>query len=144
MPHESPVPDAAVPPAPPSPTPEPEVSIAWGTGHLSDKSTIQFRFMHTSRSLRIAPKEKLTIGRVDHGNPSQPDVDLVPYGALENGVSRLHASLEMRNDTLLICDLGSSNGTFVNNLRLPPHQPHLLRDGDEVRFGKLVAYLHFT
>lgn len=124
--------------------PVPDNIIAWGTGHLSDKSTVQFRFMHTGRSLRITPKEKLIIGRVDQGNPSQPDVDLMPYGALENGVSRLHASLEMRNDTLLICDLGSSNGTFVNNLRLPAHQPHLLRDGDEVRFGKLVAHLHFT
>lgn len=144
MTQEAPLPQVAAPPAPSIPTPEPEAGITWGTGHLSDKSTIQFRFMHTSRSLRIAPKEKLTIGRVDQGNPSQPDVDLVPYGALENGVSRLHASLEMRNDTLLICDLGSSNGTFVNNIRLPAHQPHLLRDGDEVRFGKLVAYLHFT
>lgn len=142
--QEAPAPKVAVPPAASAPTLEPEASITWGTSHLSDKSTIQFRFMHTSRSLRIAPKEKLIIGRVDHGNPSQPDVDLVPYGALENGVSRLHASLEMRNDTLLICDLGSSNGTYVNNLRLPPHQPHLLRDGDEVRFGRLVAHLHFN
>jgi hypothetical protein len=118
--------------------------ITWGTAHLTNKSTIQLRFIHTSRSIQLTPTERLTIGRVDQSSATQPDIDLMPYGALENGVSRIHASLEIRHDTLIICDLGSSNGTFVNNLRLPAHQPHLLRDGDEVRFGKLVAYLHFT
>jgi pSer/pThr/pTyr-binding forkhead associated (FHA) protein len=129
---------------PSEPVQEPIRPITWGTAHLTNKSTIQLRFMDTNRSIELTPAEKLIIGRADQTSATQPDIDLMPYGALENGVSRIHASLEMRHDTLVICDLGSSNGTYVNNLRLPAHQPHLLRDGDEVRFGKLVAYLHFA
>jgi len=39
--------------------------------------------------------------------------------------------------------VGSSNGTFLNGQRLVPNQPRVLRDGDEVRFGKLVAHIYF-
>lgn len=119
-------------------------SAVWGTAQLTHKSTVHLRFLHTDRILDLPISGKVVIGRADPSSASQPDIDLVPFGALQHGVSRLHASIELRYDSLIICDLGSSNGTYVNNLRLPPHQPHLLRDRDEIRFGMLAAYLVFN
>lgn len=136
--------EAAVPSASPTPLPsEASRPPIWSTAQLTSKSSIRLRFPDTARSIELPHSDKLVVGRVDQGSSAQPDIDLVPYGALEHGVSRFHASFEVRHDTLIICDLGSSNGTYVNNLRLPPHQPHLLRDGDEIRFGKLVTHVHF-
>ncbi len=51
-------------------------------------------------------------------------------------VSRRHAEIEISNATLLISDLGSTNGTFVNGERID--QPRELRDGDEIRIGAVV------
>ncbi len=54
-------------------------------------------------------------------------------------VSRIHASIERQEEGCYLTDLGSTNGTFVNNKRLEPHERRLLRDGDRVSFAA-IAY----
>ena len=49
--------------------------------------------------------------------------------------SRQHAELRLAGGNVAVVDLGSTNGTFVNNNRLQAHQPFLLQSGDEIRFG---------
>lgn len=68
----------------------------------------------------------------------EPVIDLTPYEAHENGVSRLHAALYRMGEVLAIADMGSSNGTFVNDRRISPQQPHILCAGDVVRLGNLA------
>lgn len=53
-------------------------------------------------------------------------------------VSRHHAEIRPAGDGFLVADLGSTNGTKVNEARVTEHH---LRDGDEVRFGNTV--MHF-
>ncbi len=50
-------------------------------------------------------------------------------------VSRLHAEFRADPEKLELVDLGSTNGTFVNSVRLAPNQPRRLEPGDELRFG---------
>lgn len=52
---------------------------------------------------------------------------------VDPSVSRSHAELEMRRDSLIVRDLDSSNGTFVNGERV---QVRTLAVGDIVAFGK--------
>ncbi|MEJ2590597.1 MAG: FHA domain-containing protein [Candidatus Thiodiazotropha sp.] len=49
-------------------------------------------------------------------------------------LSRRHAHIFVRDDNLMIEDLGSTNGTFVSDTRLDEHA-RILRDGDSVAFG---------
>src|SRR5258708_28915334 len=59
--------------------------------------------------------QELLLGRFTPDNHVEPRLDLTSYGALEGGVSRLHATLRrtaMRR--LEILDLGSTNGTWLN------------------------------
>ncbi|CAE8629183.1 unnamed protein product [Polarella glacialis] len=53
------------------------------------------------------------------------------------GISRMHACLTfLRGGTQpRLKDLGSSNGTFVNNTRLSPNVPQALAHGDTVQFS---------
>ena len=53
------------------------------------------------------------------------------------GVSRRHARLTQEGDGYVLEDLGSSNGTFVNDERLAA--PRRLKSGDEVKLGQSVA-----
>lgn len=50
-------------------------------------------------------------------------------------ISRRHAAFLLKEDALWVQDLKSSNGTFVNDLRI--EQDKLLKDGDIVQFASL-------
>jgi len=52
-------------------------------------------------------------------------------------VSRKHCILVMRDNRMLIQDLKSRNGTFVNDKRLPSDKAKVLKPGDILRIGKL-------
>ncbi len=55
------------------------------------------------------------------------------------GVSRRHARLDGNGSQYTLTDLGSSNGTFVNNAMLTPNSPILVQPSDSVRFGQRVS-----
>ncbi|MDH5508497.1 MAG: FHA domain-containing protein [Anaerolineae bacterium] len=96
--------------------------------------------LHIVRTGQILPligREEYTIGRVSEGQSILPDIDLTPYEAFTLGVSRLHATLKITNDALSIIDLGSSNGTRVNNLKITPHKEHSVNHGDIIALGQL-------
>jgi pSer/pThr/pTyr-binding forkhead associated (FHA) protein len=64
-----------------------------------------------------------------------PDIDL--SGVADSDiVSRVHADIRVEGDTFYLEDLGSSNGTYVNNLLLQMGDRHRLRPGDRIAFGK--------
>mgnify|MGYP005861603671 CR=1 FL=1 len=96
--------------------------------------------MSERQALRI--DEEVIMGRVDHHTDFLPDVNLSRFGAWEKGVSRLHAAIRRRGDALVLVDLGSTNGTFLNDERLAPRQAQQLRDGDRIRLGlcEMVIY----
>lgn len=55
-------------------------------------------------------------------------------------VSRKHATLEMRGTSYVIQDLGSTNGTFVNETRVSGIQ--VLNPGDTVSFGENITLMY--
>lgn len=113
----------AMPAAPPMPV----VLNNWVTLHLLD----------TGQVLPLAERNEFTLGRISEGQPIMPDIDLSPYQAYARGVSRLHAVLKRETTHVFIMDLGSSNGTFVNGKRLPPHVDYTIANGDVIALGKL-------
>ncbi|XP_023317660.1 titin homolog isoform X3 [Trichogramma pretiosum] len=59
-------------------------------------------------------------------------------------VSKFHAEIEAQSHhgTIFIRDLKSSNKTRINNSKLRPECNYQLKNGDEVRFGTVLAKLH--
>ncbi len=53
-------------------------------------------------------------------------------------VSRRHAEISYANGQYVLHDLGSTNGTFVNEVPVTPGSVYILKEGDLLRFGKLV------
>lgn len=60
----------------------------------------------------------------------------------DDGVSRHHAHLQREPRGWLLTDEGSTNGTYVNGQRLPPHEPYLLRAGDRIALGSAVLAVY--
>jgi len=115
----------------------------WGTARFNQTSSIVIHVRDNTDPIMLQPARRTVLGRADSASTQKPDLDLTPYGALEKGVSRIHAAIERSEDTLTLVDMGSANGTHLNGQRLIPDQPRVLRDGDEIRLGKLVAHVYF-
>ena len=57
-------------------------------------------------------------------------------------ISRRQAQILPREDTFFIEDLGSTNGTFVNGIRL--NQPMALNHGDTIEFGDTIRLRYWA
>lgn len=82
-------------------------------------------------------KDVVLLGRESVPDNVFPEIDLTPDDP-EGYVSRRHAQIQRQDKHYTIIDLGSTNGTFVNNKRLAEDTPHSLTNGDEIRVGKIV------
>ncbi|MEL6307382.1 MAG: FHA domain-containing protein [Chloroflexota bacterium] len=87
---------------------------------------------------------ELVMGRHDPDTDESPPIDLEDYGGVEMGVSRNHAKILRREGALHIMDNHSANGTFLNGQRLVAEQLRVLRDGDDIRLGKIVLRVTFA
>ncbi|NDJ62004.1 MAG: FHA domain-containing protein [Chloroflexi bacterium] len=121
-----------------------EVAIASaGSDVFEENMTLRLEIEGAPMPILIYPKQENRIGRRDPATGTMPDVDLTSYAGYRMGVSRNHAMLRLNGSRLEIADLGSSNGTAVNGTKLTAHQPHVLRDGDELMLGKMVMRVIF-
>lgn len=115
--------------------------------HFGTESTLVLVVMTSNRSYKIRPqdfKHEIVIGRSE-GGTMQPDIDLTEQGAMDLGVSRLHAALQYsaKNNIVSISDMKSANGTYINGQKLYPQEVRVLRHGDELRLSRLVLRVYF-
>ena len=80
------------------------------------------------------------IGRWDPDAGAFPEIDLETHDP-EAKVSRRHATIELQDDKLLVEDIGSLNGTFLNRTRLVAGTKAELKVGDELVVGKTFLRL---
>lgn len=76
------------------------------------------------------PKRSLHVGRGDSN-----DLCLSSQSS-----SRRHARLDREENYLFVTDLGSRNGTFINDTQLIPHKVYALSDKDELRLGQTTRF----
>jgi serine/threonine protein kinase len=103
----------------------------------SSRSTARLFLLDQRKTVNVPDldQERIIIGRTHRD--TRADIDLNPYGAADQGVSRQHACLIRQEDAWLIDDLDSLNGTFVNDVKVTPGQPAPLQDGDTVSCSHL-------
>lgn len=98
---------------------------------------VHLKILVDGSMVKLAGNREFTIGRGVKGQLILPDIDLGLYDAFSLGVSRLHAVMKLSQDMIMIMDLGSSNGTWVNGYRIEPHVEKEITHGDIVALGKL-------
>lgn len=94
------------------------------------------KLLHVQTDTEIELPLQATLVRL--GKPNDrvpPDIDVSGFPNSEI-VSRVHANLRIEGDIYYVEDVGSSNGTYVNNLPIAPGNRHRLRSGDRIALGK--------
>ena len=86
----------------------------------------------------MEPDRAYIIGRADRAHRVFPDLDMSTFEGNYRSVSRVHASLQLENNVIYICDLGSRNGTYLWGLRLRPNRRAPLQNHAELRLGELI------
>jgi len=106
-------------PSPPSDTRPPAAPPAdeWALEHFDAESRNMVRFRLSEFPVRIGRRAGLELP------------------LLSPSISSLHAEIRREDDRLVLADLGSTNGTFVNNRRLDA--PLALAEGDIVHLASL-------
>jgi pSer/pThr/pTyr-binding forkhead associated (FHA) protein len=116
------------PVVPPEPTPYlppgPRVLVVKASGHR----------------ILLPEDGELILGRLDPLTRVKPDIDLTFEDRLDRGISRMHASINGWQGRYELTDLGSNNGTWLNDHRLPLQRAPILQVGDEVRLGSCALY----
>lgn len=115
----------------------------WQVEHLAAEKRLTFVIPHKRQRRIVALSEQIIVGRSTKEGDAQPELDLSDEDGAELGVSRIHAAIQWSNYGLVLSDLGSTNGTLLNNSRLPAQRPFPLRSGDELRFGDLLVHVFF-
>lgn len=90
---------------------------------------------------------EITVGRGAQNRNNMPNICFNSVQAGDLGVSRLHIAIhyDASNKILQIEDLGSANGTFINNQRVYPDDLRIVCNRDELRLGRMIItikYLH--
>lgn len=81
---------------------------------------------------RYSPPGPITIGRTSDNDVTFPDYS----------VSKQHCQLAVVGREVRLIDFGSTNGTFLNGVRLVARKPVLVATGDTVTLGRFNCLFH--
>jgi pSer/pThr/pTyr-binding forkhead associated (FHA) protein len=130
----------------PAPSPSARQSVVWTAVVAADREFYErvlagggpdtVEFPEFFRERRITLRDNALIGRRNRDQGVEPEIDLGIH-PVDRGVSTQHAVLRVRDSGLTITDLGSTNGTSLNDSDdfLANGQEIQLSDGDRVHVG---------
>ena len=95
------------------------LAIGYMSGILYNLQGIFPQYIHITENLQLIGKDK----------------ESVQICILAEGISRVHASIVKKGEEYLLEDLCSTNGTWVNGKNIGARVPHVLKEGDYIRFA---------
>jgi hypothetical protein len=104
--------------------------------------TLLFVVAGSSITIPVKKSSHITLGR-EFTSENSAQVNLSTYNAFFLGVSRQHAVIELSGPNYFIRDLESTNGTWLNERKLIPHDAYALHVGDLIRLGQMGLYIYF-
>ncbi|MEH1791757.1 MULTISPECIES: FHA domain-containing protein [unclassified Nostoc] len=131
------------PPVSEAELPPPAAPVPTATVARTQLQQVMARLIHVQTDRLIELPQNLSVIHI--GKPNDripPDIDVSGFPNSEV-VSRIHADIRVEGDAHYVEDVGSSNGTYINNLPLLPGNRHRLRPGDRISLGKgdLMTFL---
>jgi pSer/pThr/pTyr-binding forkhead associated (FHA) protein len=130
---------AAQPAVAVAPTPDATIPASVPSAATAPASTVKLVVVADNFVYEVPDnKPEILIGREDPLSDIYPDLDLTEHGGEEGGVSRMHAKLLNSGGQWSLEDQNSTNSTFLNRQKLTAKTPTPVKDGDEIRLGKVA------
>ena len=104
------------------------------------ESGIAFYLKGAFQPAHIDIRGEFVLGR-KVGSTSEGLLDLAPLGGYHLGLSRRHAVIRRAAHGYEVLDLGSINGTWLDDERLVPHKAYPLASGSHLRLGQMQLFV---
>ncbi len=124
-------------------TPTRAISRKTTNSLFAPNASLLLRFLPLGQTLSLPMNKPLVLGRTPSIDIEQ-SLDLTDYGGQEHGISRQHCRLERRGAKLIVTDLASTNGTFINGQRLAAFQEATVSHGNRLILGTLHILVLFS
>jgi pSer/pThr/pTyr-binding forkhead associated (FHA) protein len=108
---------------------------------LESGAILGLRVLATGDIISLIGRDNYTLGRSMEGQAILPDVDLRPYDAYDQGVSRIHTEIRLLPLGVHVVDLDSANGTLVAGKRIEAQKPIPVHHGDIIQLGGMRLQL---
>lgn len=120
----------------------------WATRHLKHRGQltghqVAFYVDEFEKPIIVPVAGELILGRQPPDTSATARLDLTPYRAVQLGLSRIHAAIRRNGRGFEIVDLGSTNGTRLNQVALEPYIPNALTAGDRLRLALMWLTIDF-
>jgi len=112
--------------------------------YMSDSpipQSIKFLVRENGGILHVPARNAIVIGR--RGSTTRVDVDLADFDAKVLGISRNHAVIEVQENRVLVRDLNSVNGSFLNGDPLDPMRGYEIEHCDTLKLGRMHLQVFF-
>ena len=100
--------------------------------------TVRLKIGPHKRIIETDLEKIIHIGRLDPHLNIFPEIDVTDDISPAKSVSRRHARILKQGDNIVLEDLGSVNGTFINSKKLDPYLPETVANGDVLKLGTLI------
>lgn len=107
------------------------------TATLRRRPAMDVRFVILAPARRkgsVAVRLPLLVGRADDAK----------FRITQDCVSRRHCEFLLEDDVVVVRDLGSTNGTYLDGERLPAREPVRVRPGAEIRIGEVAFQVDYA
>ncbi|MDF1513084.1 MAG: FHA domain-containing protein [Anaerolineae bacterium] len=112
------------------------LEVAEVPAYWLDPASVYTLYTTTSgKEIALPQHGELIVGRSDPSSGYKPDIDLADEVNLALGVSRRHIALRCWMHNIEFSDLGSTNGTELEGIRIPPGIWVTLRPGQHIVLG---------
>ena len=108
----------------------PQKTVVTVLSKISDRPVAKQACLVVIYGLDLGRKHELYAGHTIIGRSGKADIQVD-----QESVSRSHARISAEIDRFVIADLGSTNGTYVNDRAV---DERVLRDGDLVKIGRTI------
>ena len=113
-----------------------------GDSYLEPGGSVTLQFLPSGICFPASLAEPMILGRMAFDE--HQSFDLARIGAYRHGVSRQHCALRRDGSRLIVTDLNSTNGTYLNGERLIPWQDFVLGVGARLVLGTLHVTIYFV
>lgn len=112
--------------------------------YFAPNANIILQFLPSGQVLSLGMERPVILGRESGSFEDVEHIDLSDLNAIQHGVSRQHCRLRREGLQLVVTDLRTTNGTYLNDRRLEAGRDAIVLHGDRLILGTLHLLVTFS